>query len=853
MSLRPKLCLLFLLFCWLFTLHFTPAQGTGPAFIDEARLTAAELLKVSSEWRQQTANSGLFLPWSYYASKSYATVYSRLDAVAVGDFNGDGRNDVALVTSFQSSIYQMTADDGALFVFYQNDRGALTEPVRFKTAFNIQGRDRSISSGDVNGDGRDDIVIGNYDNIEVFTQTLQGALQQTAVIRTPFSLQVKLGDMNGDGRTDVVSVGYGFSGTKLAVWLQDGQGILAQSQVYDAPKSNGNEIEIGDLNGDGRKDVALLNTSGSDNTDVLVFLQDTVGRLQPPTGYEVDELNCGGLAVGDVTGDGLDDLVVTYGGNRFNPPYPGLAVLAQNRNRMFDAPVKYDTLDIPQPAEVADVNGDGRLDVVIAHYGWVNAGVYLQGSDGRLQTEELYPIPNNLNGHNLQGLVVADVNSDGQRDILLTDYYQRKLLLLYHTTPGEIAPNIVVTSPNGGENLTPGAIHQVTWLASASVKTVRIDYSLNGLDFFPVVSAAPNTGSFAWMVPEMGSSRAIIRIFDETGRAWDTNDDFFNIQACRAKLTTIRSVFEPRIASTGVALLSIGANCDWKAIADVEWIKFTAVREGKGNGNIVFDIEPGFGSEPATGVITVADAKLTITRAGNFTSSLAANYRSPVAPESIVAGFGKKLATGTTAASRLPLPTSLLGTTVTVKDGYGVERLAPLFFVSPTQINYQIPPGTAIGEATITVRSGDGSISTDPLIVMAGAYGVFSADASGSGPAAAYVMRFKGNQQTIAPTARYDDAQKKWVNVPIDLSKLDEEVFLVLHATGLRFRNTGIPAEITFGNQTVQADYVGPQGHFIGLDQINVRLPKSLSGLGEVTLFFHLDVTHTNTVTVNLQ
>ncbi|MGH9846919.1 MAG: hypothetical protein ACREEM_50115, partial [Blastocatellia bacterium] len=85
----------------------------------------------------------------------------------------------------------------------------------------------------------------------------------------------------------------------------------------------------------------------------------------------------------------------------------------------------------------------------------------------------------------------------------------------------------------------------------------------------------------------------------------------------------------------------------------------------------------------------------------------AASYSgAALANESIVSAFGSGLATATMAAPTIPLPTTLGNTTVKVRDGAGTERLSPLFFVSPTQVNYQIPPGTAIGSATITITNG---------------------------------------------------------------------------------------------------------------------------------------------------
>src|SRR5262249_9652231 len=99
-------------------------------------------------------------------------------------------------------------------------------------------------------------------------------------------------------------------------------------------------------------------------------------------------------------------------------------------------------------------------------------------------------------------------------------------------------------------------------------------------------------------------------------------------------------------------------------------------------------------------------------QSGTVTSVSAASYGlMGLASEGIAAGFGAGLATTAIEATTLPLPTELARTTVKVKDSAGAERLAPLFSVSPTQVNYQIPVGTAAGEATVIITSGDGSVS----------------------------------------------------------------------------------------------------------------------------------------------
>ena len=101
------------------------------------------------------------------------------------------------------------------------------------------------------------------------------------------------------------------------------------------------------------------------------------------------------------------------------------------------------------------------------------------------------------------------------------------------------------------------------------------------------------------------------------------------------------------------------------------------------------------------------------------------------------------VATGVAGAATQPLPTSLLGTTVKVKDSAGTERPASLFFVSSLQVNYVIPSGTAIGTAMVTVQSGSGTISQGTVQVARFAPALFTADASGRGLPAAFILRLK--------------------------------------------------------------------------------------------------------------
>lgn len=227
------------------------------------------------------------------------------------------------------------------------------------------------------------------------------------------------------------------------------------------------------------------------------------------------------------------------------------------------------------------------------------------------------------------------------------------------------------------------------------------------------------------------------------------------------------------------------------------------------------------------------------------TVSAASFEQTPLAPDAIAAAFGSVLATTTASggdidpiAHGVQLPIEIGGTRVEIND-----RPAALLFVSPTQINFVIPTQTGPGQATIVVRAGDGTVSTGTLEMAPVASGVFTANSDGRGVAAALALRLRADNTTqYQQVAQFDSATNRFVAAPIDLGPQGERVFLVIFATGFRHSsdpngdgNLSETVRVLLGGEQLTPIFAGGQGDFIGLDQINVELPRNLIGRGEIS------------------
>jgi large repetitive protein len=230
--------------------------------------------------------------------------------------------------------------------------------------------------------------------------------------------------------------------------------------------------------------------------------------------------------------------------------------------------------------------------------------------------------------------------------------------------------------------------------------------------------------------------------------------------------------------------------------------------------------------------------------AATITALNAASDVAAFSPDTIVSIYGSGLTTKTLSGT-LPLQSTLGGITVTVTDSAGVPRQALLFFVSPGQINLLIPAGTATGPATVTVNTAGGSLTTT-VNISASIAALFTANNNGSGPLAAQVVAVApGGQQTYTNTAALSGTT--FVNAPMSLSPAADTFYLLLYGTGF---DTAKTVAVTINGKTFTPAYFGPQGGFAGLDQVNVLLPASMAGSGQVNVSITVDGQTSNVGTV---
>jgi hypothetical protein len=362
------------------------------------------------------ATEGLSQVYRNTGAGDFAAPISLLDsdkeftrAVAVGDLNGDGAIDIVL------------GKDGNLSQVYLN-----TGAGGFANPFELRGSGRALSSvaiGDLNGDGKLDIILGNTGKRSQFYLNT-GASDPAQLFAGPadlpgsgrFTTSVALGDLNGDGKLDVVL------GNRGGNTDSSGRIIPELSQVYlntgnpanlfgtpaDLPSSNrfAASVALGDLNGDGKLDVVL----GDDGTS-QVYLNTGAGSFANPLDV-LGSRSTNSVALGDLNGDGKLDLVL---GNTLPSQVYLNAGVGGFGNPFTTAPLDLrDSGPFTFSAALGDLNGDGKLDIVLGNNGTFSQKYLNTGAGG-------FTAPLDLPGGIAAtfGVVTGDLNGDGKLDLVL--------------------------------------------------------------------------------------------------------------------------------------------------------------------------------------------------------------------------------------------------------------------------------------------------------------------------------------------------------------------------------------------------------------------------------------------------
>lgn len=304
---------------------------------------------------------------------------------------------------------------------------------------------------DVDVDNILDIVYSENNAIHFALGKGDGTFSTPTAFPVPSnSYLFEIGDMSGDGKPDLVFGGGHENDVRVAI--STGGVTFATPQPYTT-LSRITELEIADLNGDGKLDIIVTYQSGG---TISVFL-NTGSSFSAAQSYTAGESSIRRIALGDLTGDSRPELVAT------NAESDTVSVLVNNGNGTFAGPVAYPVGDVPSPVVLADLNADGRLDVV------VGAGtapftpslfVLLNQGNGVLGTAVSYPV--NASGENgpLNSIVAGDVTGDGQVDLVVTATAGYAALVFPGSATGQLTTPIALHVDNYTIELALGDLNR---------------------------------------------------------------------------------------------------------------------------------------------------------------------------------------------------------------------------------------------------------------------------------------------------------------------------------------------------------------------------------------------------------
>jgi autotransporter-associated beta strand protein len=367
-------------------------------------------------------------------------------ALASTDLNGDGAPDFVVANGVAAGTVTVLFDYAAPDVTFQAQKSAAGQTPR------------SVVTADFNGDGIPDLAVGSAGGVSILLGNGDGTFQAPHTVLAGSIYSLTVADLNGDGISDLallagsgpfagaaVLLGNGdgtfkaplnlpVSGTSLAVadinhdgipdlisctalhfsvMLGNGNGTF-KSPSTSYSNTNAGIVAVGDFNGDGNPDLVIGNTYGQNSAVILLGNGNgTFGAPQPLLGLGQFPYTTS-IAIADINGDGKQDIVMasyrvvgsTVFSNKIN-------VLLGTGNLTFESPVIYQAGNDPSSVALADVTGDGRLDLVVANKTDGTVSLLRGTASGSFLAAQNFAV-----GSLPQSVAVADLNGDGHADII---------------------------------------------------------------------------------------------------------------------------------------------------------------------------------------------------------------------------------------------------------------------------------------------------------------------------------------------------------------------------------------------------------------------------------------------------
>jgi uncharacterized protein (TIGR03437 family) len=682
---------------------------------------------------------------------------------AAGDLNGDGKVDL---------VYADTENQVVVPLFGNGDGTFQPGP-----AYAVSQLPTSLLLADYNNDGRLDIINGNGDerffgasistgNVDILLNNGDGTFQGAPTYFTlpnseangSFTLLNGIAIANFGGPSPGVLAS---GGGGLTLFIGNGKGGFEAPQSI-ALQGGAGGIAAADFNGDGLPDAAVITGSG----DIAILL-GTASGFGTPANIPSGVVYPTAIVSGDFSGDGNIDLAVV---GQTNGTAPGtLAILTGDGHGNFQAPVTIPAGVTPTALSAVDLNGDGKLDLVFSDSGpngsGPGGGIYVALNTGT----GVFQAPVQVFSGVAPTFGIGDVNGDGKLDL-------------------------VVSSAVAGTGNTV-----LSWLAGTGRGTFQA----------PVVITTSSATDNAILVQDFngdGHADIVIAHQDATATflAGNGNGTF--------------SAETPFLSTGDPTLLA------------------TADFNGDGKPDLIV------GGLTMSVLLNKAVPIATVVSAANPAAAA-------IAPGSLATAYGKDLANKNAGGTSLPLPTSFGGTSISILDSTGTTSLAPLLYVSPGQVNFEVPPGVATGAATVTVVSGDGTQTLASVQIAPVAPGLFELNSAGL--AAAYVILYHANgTQTVEQVYKVTGGDV--VATPVSLGSSTDKPYLFLFGTGFEAAGTA-GVKVSIGGTNVPVSFAGSQGGFAGLDQANVELPASLAGKGKVTIKLTAEGLAANAVNITIQ